>query len=96
MPKLTVITRKAYGGAYCVMASKHILADLNLAWLTAEIAVTGVQFANIIYRRNIIQSANPTATQAEKIKEYQDKFASPDAAAQRGYIDDVIEPALYP
>lgn len=93
VPKLTVITRKAYGGAYCVMASKHIRADLNLAWPTAEIAVMGADGAvNIIYRRNITQSNNPAATQAEKIKEYQDKFASPYVAAQRGYIDDVIEP----
>ncbi|MEW6732649.1 MAG: acyl-CoA carboxylase subunit beta [Acidobacteriota bacterium] len=95
VPKLTVITRKAYGGAYCVMASKHIRADINLAWPTAEIAVMGAEGAvNILYRRAISQSQEPAATRAEKIEEYLDKFASPYVAAQRGYIDEVIEPRL--
>jgi propionyl-CoA carboxylase beta chain len=93
VPKLTIITRKAYGGAYCVMASKHIRADINLAWPTAEIAVMGAEGAvNILYRRNITQSENPVATRTEKINEYRDKFASPYVAAERGYIDEIIEP----
>jgi propionyl-CoA carboxylase beta chain len=93
VPKLTVITRKAYGGAYCVMASKHIRADINLAWPTAEIAVMGAEGAvNILYRRNIMQGQDPNAVRSEKIEEYRDKFASPYIAAERGYIDDVIEP----
>lgn len=93
VPKITVITRKAYGGAYCVMASKHIRADLNLAWPTAEIAVMGAEGAvNILFRRNITQSAQPEQTRTEKIQEYRDKFASPYIAAERGFIDEVIEP----
>src|SRR5437870_1444583 len=93
VPKLTIITRKAYGGAYCVMASKHIRADINLAWPTAEIAVMGAEGAvNILYRRSIAQASEPSTVREEKIEEYRDKFASPYIAAQRGYIDDVIEP----
>jgi len=94
VPKLTVITRKAYGGAYCVMASKHIRADLNYAWPTAEIAVMGADGAvNILYRQQISQAKDTTLARAEKIKEYQDKFASPYIAAEHGYIDEIIEPA---
>ncbi len=94
VPKLTVITRKAYGGAYCVMASKHIRADLNFAWPTAEIAVMGAEGAvNILYRQQISQADDKLAARTEKIKEYQDKFASPYIAAEYGYIDEVIEPA---
>ncbi|MBI4850552.1 MAG: acyl-CoA carboxylase subunit beta [Acidobacteria bacterium] len=94
VPKLTVITRKAYGGAYCVMASKHIRADLNFAWPTAEIAVMGAEGAvNILYRQQISQAEDTTLARAEKIKEYQDKFASPYVAAQHGFIDEIIEPA---
>src|SRR5262249_33461667 len=93
VPKLTVITRKAYGGAYCVMASKHIRADINLAWPSAEIAVMGAEGAvNILYRRNIAQAEDPALMRTEKIEEYQDKFASPYIAAQRGFIDAIIEP----
>jgi propionyl-CoA carboxylase beta chain len=94
VPKLTVITRKAYGGAYCVMASKHIRADLNFAWPTAEIAVMGADGAvNILYRQQISQAEDATVARAEKIKEYQDKFASPYVAAEHGYVDEIIEPA---
>ena len=87
VPKITVITRKAYGGAYCVMGSKHLRTDLNLAWPTAEIAVMGAEGAvNILYRRE-----DPESRQ-QRIEEYKDRFASPFSAAERGFIDDVIEP----
>ena len=89
VPKITVITRKAYGGAYCVMGSKHLRTDLNLAWPTAEIAVMGAEGAvNILYRRE------EPALRQQRIDEYKDRFASPFAAAERGFIDDVIEPRL--
>ena len=96
VPKITVITRKAYGGAYCVMASKHIRADFNYAWPSAEIAVMGSDGAvNIIHRGDIkAAGASGEAVRAEKVAEYRDKFANPYAAAERGYIDEVIEPAL--
>ncbi|MBL8696246.1 MAG: acyl-CoA carboxylase subunit beta [Planctomycetes bacterium] len=94
VPKLTVITRKAYGGAYDVMASKHIRADLNLAWPGAEIAVMGAEgAAKIIFRREIQSASDPKAEEARKIAEYREKFAHPYHAASRGYIDDVIEPS---
>ena len=93
VPKLTVIMRKAYGGAYCVMGSKHLRTDLNLAWPTAEIAVMGAEGAvNIVYRREIAAAADPAATVPQKIAEFRDRFANPFVAAERGYIDDVIEP----
>jgi acetyl-CoA carboxylase carboxyltransferase component len=96
VPKLTVITRKAYGGAYDVMASKHIGADFNAAWPSAEIAVMGAEGAvNIIYRRELAEAAengNGEARRAELIKDYEDRFANPYIAAERGYVDDVIEP----
>lgn len=93
VPKLTVITRKAYGGAYLVMSSKHIRGDYNLAWPTAEIAVMGPDGAvNIIYRKEIAEAKDPVAKRAELIKQYRDKFSNPYIAASRGYIDDVIEP----
>jgi propionyl-CoA carboxylase beta chain len=93
VPKLTVITRKAYGGAYCVMGSKHLRTDLNYAWPMAEIAVMGAEGAvNIVYRREIAASADPEATRAEKVQEFKDRFASPYVSAERGFIDDVIEP----
>ncbi len=93
VPKVTVITRKAYGGAYDVMASKHIRADLNLAFPSAEIAVMGPQGAvNIVCRREIEQSDDPEKTRADKIAEYRDKFANPYKAAELGYIDEVILP----
>ncbi len=91
VPKITVITRKAYGGAYCVMGSKHIRTDVNLAWPSAEIAVMGAEGAvNIIFRRELA-GAGPEA-RAAKIVEFNERFASPFIAAEHGYIDDVIEP----
>ncbi|MCP4165970.1 MAG: acyl-CoA carboxylase subunit beta [Chloroflexi bacterium] len=93
VPKITVITRKAYGGAYCVMNSKHIRGDLVLAWPTAEIAVMGPESAvNIIYKRQLAQSADPDTERARLVAEYRQKFANPYVAASRGYIDDVIQP----
>ncbi len=93
VPKITVITRKSYGGAYCVMSSKHIRGDLNYAWPTAEIAVMGPDGAvNIVMKREIEQSADPEATRRRLIEEYVDRFANPYVAASRGFIDDVIEP----
>ncbi len=93
VPKVTVITRKAYGGAYCVMGSKHLRTDVNLAYPTAEIAVMGPEGAvNIVYRRELTAAADPEAVRKEKIEEFRDRFASPFVAAERGFIDDVIEP----
>ena len=93
VPKLTVITRKAYGGAYDVMASKHIRADFNFAWPTAEIAVMGVDAAvKIIFRKELAEAGDPAARLAELVEDYQNRFANPYIAAQRGYVDDVIEP----
>ena len=96
VPKITVITRKAYGGAYCVMASKHIRTDANFAWPTAEIAVMGPEGAvDIVYKRDLakaVESGREKLRQ-EKIAEFRDRFANPFVAAERGYIDAVIEPA---
>jgi len=93
VPKLTVITRKAYGGAYDVMCSKHIRADYNVAWPTAEIAVMGPQGAvSVVFKREIAQSEDPKHRTAELIDNYREQFANPYTAAERGYIDDVIEP----
>jgi len=93
VPKITVITRKAYGGAYCVMASKHIRADLNFAYPTAEIAVMGAEGAvGILYRREIAQAESPEVESKRRADEFRDKFASPYVAAERGFIDEVIEP----
>ena len=93
VPKLTVITRKAYGGAYDVMASKHIRADFNFAWPTAEIAVMGVDAAvKIIFRRELAEAQDAAARQAELVDDYQRRFANPYVAAERGYVDVVIEP----
>jgi acetyl-CoA carboxylase carboxyltransferase component len=93
VPKVTVITRKAYGGAYDVMSSKHIRGDINYAWPTAEIAVTGVDGAvNIIFKEEIEASDDPEARRQELVEDYQEKFANPYIAAARGYIDEVIEP----
>jgi acetyl-CoA carboxylase carboxyltransferase component len=93
VPKLTVVTRKAYGGAYDVMSSKHIRGDVNLAWPTAEIAVMGPDGAvNIIFRKELAQAEDREARKAELVAEYRAKFANPYVAASRGYIDDVIEP----
>ncbi|MGE0815037.1 MAG: acyl-CoA carboxylase subunit beta [Vicinamibacterales bacterium] len=93
VPKVTVITRKAYGGAYCVMSSKHIRTDFNYAWPTAEIAVMGAEGAvNILYKREIERAADPAAVRAEKVAEFREKFANPYVAAERGFIDEVILP----
>jgi propionyl-CoA carboxylase beta chain len=93
VPKITVITRKAYGGAYCVMSSKHIRGDANFAWPTAEIAVMGAEGAvNILYKRELDAAADVAAARAAKIAEYREKFANPYIAAERGFIDEVIRP----
>ena len=94
VPKITVTTRKAYGGAYCVMNSKHIRADINLAWPTAEIAVMGPDGAvNIIYRKELAAAKDPEALRQRLVSEYVEKFANPFVAARLGYIDDVIQPS---
>jgi len=94
VPKITVITRKAYGGAYCVMASKHIRTDVNLAWPSAEIAVMGAEGAvGILYRREIAEAKDQDAARRSRVVELEDKFASPYVAAEHGFIDEVIEPA---
>jgi len=93
VPKITVVTRKAYGGAYCVMNSKHIRADINFAWPTAEIAVMGPEGAvNIIFRRELAEADDAEARRDELVEEYRERFANPYTAAARGYVDDVIEP----
>jgi propionyl-CoA carboxylase beta chain len=93
VPKVTVITRKAYGGAYCVMSSKHIRTDFNYAWPTAELAVMGPEGAvNILYKRELDAAADATAMRAEKVKEFRAKFANPYIAAGRGFLDEVIRP----
>jgi acetyl-CoA carboxylase carboxyltransferase component len=93
VPKVTVITRKAYGGAYDVLSSKHIRGDFNVAWPTAEIAVMGPEgAAEIIFKKEIAASQHPETMLKQKVKEFRDRFANPYTAAQRGYVDDVIEP----
>jgi len=93
VPKVTVITRKAYGGAYCVMSSKHIRTDFNYAWPTAELAVMGPEGAvNILYKRELDTAADPAAARAEKVREFREKFANPYIAAGRGFLDEVIRP----
>jgi propionyl-CoA carboxylase beta chain len=93
VPKITVITRKAYGGAYCVMGSKHLRTDVNFAYPTAEIAVMGPEGAvNIVYRRELLAAADKEQARQQKIEEFRDLFANPFVAAERGFIDDVIEP----
>ncbi len=93
VPKITIITRKAYGGAYCVMGSKHLRTDINLAYPTAEIAVMGAEGAvNIVYRNEIANASNPQELRNQKIQDFKQKFANPFVAAERGYIDDVILP----
>jgi propionyl-CoA carboxylase beta chain len=93
VPKLTVITRKAYGGAYDVMSSKHIRADFNVAWPTAEVAVMGPEGAvNIVFRHELEQAEDPAARREELIADYKERFANPYTAAERGYVDDVVEP----
>ncbi|MEW6094863.1 MAG: carboxyl transferase domain-containing protein, partial [Chloroflexota bacterium] len=93
VPKLTVVLRKAYGGAYIVMSSKHMRGDINLAWPGAEIAVMGPDGAvNIIFRKEMEAAGDPDARKAELTVEYREKFANPYVAAERGYLDDIIEP----
>jgi propionyl-CoA carboxylase beta chain len=93
VPKLTVITRKAYGGAYDVMSSRHIRGDFNVAWPTAEIAVMGPKGAvEILFRKDIAASKDPAAAMDAKVNEYTEKFANPYVAASRGYVDDIIDP----
>ena len=93
MPKLTVITRKAYGGAYDVMSSKHIRGDVSFAYPTAEIAVMGPEAAvNIVFRDELAKAADPAAARARYLAEYREKFANPYAAAALGYVDEVIRP----
>jgi propionyl-CoA carboxylase beta chain len=93
VPKITVITRKAYGGAYCVMASKHIRTDVNYAWPTAEIAVMGPEGAvNIVYKRELDKSKNYEEDRAAKVEEFRERFANPYVAAERGFVDSVIRP----
>jgi acetyl-CoA carboxylase carboxyltransferase component len=95
VPKLTVVVRKAYGGAYCVMSSKHMRGDINLAWPSAEIAVMGPDGAvNIIFRKEITEAADPEETRTRLVAEYREKFANPYVAASRGFLDAVIEPHL--
>jgi acetyl-CoA carboxylase carboxyltransferase component len=94
VPKVTVITRKAYGGAYIVMSSKHLRGDVNYAWPTAEIAVMGPEGAvNVVFRKEVAEADDPEAKRQELVEEYREEFANPYVAAARGYIDDVIEPA---
>jgi propionyl-CoA carboxylase beta chain len=94
VPKMTVITRKAYGGAYCVMASKHIRTDVNFAWPSAEIAVMGAEGAvGILYRRELSDAQDKEAARRAKITELEEKFANPYVAAEHGFVDEVIEPA---
>jgi propionyl-CoA carboxylase beta subunit len=93
VPKVTVITRKAYGGAYCVMSSKHIRTDFNYAWPTAELAVMGPEGAvNILYKRELDAAPDPATARSEKVKEFREKFANPYIAAGRGFLDEVIRP----
>jgi len=93
VPKVTVITRKAYGGAYCVMSSKHIRTDFNYAWPTAELAVMGPEAAvNILYKRELDTAADAAAARAEKVAEFREKFANPYVAASHGFLDEVIRP----
>ena len=93
MPKITLVTRKDYGGAYIAMCSKHLGADFVMAWPTAEIAVMGAEGAtNIIHRKEIKEAADPDAKRLEKIEEYREHFSNPYIAASRGYVDALIPP----
>jgi len=93
VPLVTIITRKAYGGAYDVMGSKHLGADINLAWPSAQIAVMGAQGAvNVLYRKELADAKDPETERARLLQEYDDKFANPYIAAERGYVDSVINP----
>jgi len=93
VPKVTVITRKAYGGAYCVMSSKHLRTDFNYAWPTAEVAVMGPEGAvNVLYRKELESATDPTAERAKRVAEFREKFANPFIAAANGFVDEVIQP----
>jgi propionyl-CoA carboxylase beta chain len=93
VPKITIILRKAYGGAYIVMSSKHLRGDINFAWPTAEIAVMGPEGAvNIIFRKEMEKANNPEKRKTELVSEYRENFATPYVAAERGFLDDIIEP----
>jgi acetyl-CoA carboxylase carboxyltransferase component len=93
VPKVTVITRKAYGGAYCVMSSKHLRTDVNYAWPTAEIAVMGPEAAvGVLYRRELQAAPDADALRARRVEEFREKFANPYVATNRGFVDAVIEP----
>ena len=93
VPKITVITRKAYGGAYCVMASKHLRTDVNYAWPTAEVAVMGPEGAvNVLYKKDLEAAADPAAERAQRVAEFREKFASPFVVAARGFVDEIIQP----
>jgi acetyl-CoA carboxylase carboxyltransferase component len=93
VPKLTVIVRKAFGGAYCVMSSKHLRGDINYAWPSGEIAVMGAEGAvEIIFRKDIVAADNPGQRKEEHVSEYRSRFANPLIAAEKGYIDDIIAP----
>jgi propionyl-CoA carboxylase beta chain len=93
VPKVTVITRKAYGGAYCVMSSKHLRTDFNYAWPTAEVAVMGPEGAvNVLYKKELDAASDPAAERARRVAEFRDKFASPFVAAARGFVDEIIQP----
>jgi propionyl-CoA carboxylase beta chain len=95
VPKITVITRKAYGGAYCVMASKHIRTDINFAFPTAEIAVMGAEGAvGVLYKKELLDTTNPEENRRRIVDEFTEKFANPYIAAEKGFIDEVIEPAM--
>ena len=93
VPKVTVITRKAYGGAYCVMSSKHLRTDFNYAWPTAEVAVMGPEGAvNVLYKKELEAAKDPAAERAKRVAEFRDKFASPFVAAAHGFVDEIIQP----
>jgi propionyl-CoA carboxylase beta chain len=93
VPKVTVITRKAYGGAYCVMSSKHLRTDFNYAWPSAEVAVMGPEGAvNVLYKKELEGAKDPAAERAKRVAEFRDKFASPFVAAARGFVDEIIQP----
>ena len=93
VPKVTVITRKAYGGAYCVMSSKHLRTDVNYAWPSAEVAVMGPEGAvNVLFKKELESAADPAAERARRVAEFRDKFASPFVAAARGFVDEIIQP----
>jgi propionyl-CoA carboxylase beta chain len=94
IPKVTIVLRKAYGGAYIVMSSKHLRGDINLAWPSAEIAVMGPDGAvSIVFRKEMEKAGDPTQRKADLVTEYRMKFANPYIAAERGYLDDIIEPS---